>query len=90
MCLCRGHGARRHLEGEAVERRGQDVFEEQEGAKQARGGEAAGRAGNMKLAPVLLGLEDTGGNLDLTLRACLRESIFQNGPEKPHRFLFEE
>lgn len=58
--------------------------------EQARGGDAAAGVGNLRLAPVLLGLEDTGRSLDLTLKAYLRESIFQTGPEKPHRLPFEE
>lgn len=58
--------------------------------EQARRGKAAAGVGNLRLAPVLLGLEDTGESLDLTLKACLREGIFQTGPEKPHRLPFEE
>lgn len=58
--------------------------------EQTEGGKAARKLRNLKLAPVLLGLEDIGGSLDLTLRACLREGVFQNGPEKPHRFPCEE
>lgn len=44
--------------------------------EQDKGGAAAVGVGNLRLAPVLLGLEDTGGSLDFTLKACLRESIF--------------
>lgn len=77
---------------------------ESEGALRVRRGSSVGRmssrnrkepckvsgVGSLKLALVLLGLEDTGGSLDLTPRACLTEGIFQDGPEKPHRFPFEE
>lgn len=58
--------------------------------QQDGGGKAAAGVGNPRLALVLLGLEDTEGSLDLTLKACLGEGIFQIGPEKPHRLPFEE
>lgn len=57
--------------------------------EQTEGGKAARELGNLKLAPILGVLEDAGGSLDLTLRACLREGSFKMGQKSHTDFLLK-